>query len=232
MYYLNILAQTTQTPQPAGAAETTEIVPIDWIYEQITTLTWFQAVIAVAFGVVYLLYGWRIFKVLAVVSFGLLGMWGGMWVGRQVGGHELGGGLIGTGVLAVLSVPLIRYAVSILGAVAGAVITGGLWYAVELPETYIWAGGLVGAVAGGMISFIVFKAAVMLFTSMGGSVIMMSGLLALFYHYEENVNGGAVHVHELVYEHNWFLPVVVIVPTIIGLFVQHKLVKGAQNWQI
>ena len=60
-----------------------DIVPVDFIWEQISTLTWFQAVLAVSFGVVYLVYGWRIFKVLTVICFGLIGMFAGMMIGKN-----------------------------------------------------------------------------------------------------------------------------------------------------
>ena len=48
----------------AGTAATQivdkQIVPVDEIWKQITALSWLQAVLAVSFGVVYQLYGWRI----------------------------------------------------------------------------------------------------------------------------------------------------------------------------
>ena len=137
MNYLSILAEATETA--SGFREDVEIVPVDFIWEQITALTWLQAVIAISFGVVYLLYGWRIFRILVVISFGLFGMFLGIFVGRQLG-NEVWGGLVGLGLLAFVSVPLMKWAVCILGAIAGGILTGGLWYAFELPEMYIWAG--------------------------------------------------------------------------------------------
>lgn len=224
MYLLPILAQVSQPP--VEQAET-QIVPIDLIYEQITTLSWFQAVIAISFGVVYLLYGWRIFKVITIISFALLGLFGGMWIGGKLG-HASVGGIIGVCGLSILSIPLMRWAVSILGAAAGGLLTAGLWYAFELPEQYIWAGGLVGVVAGGMISFIIFKIAVMLFTSIAGSVIMAAGVLALLHQYPPTTE----RINELVHSYNWFLPAVLIAPTLVGVFLQNKLVKDSQDWQM
>jgi len=76
------------------------------------------------------------------------------FIGEQ---HQLIWGLIGLGLMAILSVPLMRWAVSILGAIAGAILASGIWYACELNEQYILAGAIIGIVAGDMISFIVFK---------------------------------------------------------------------------
>ena len=225
MYGLSILAQVPETTYQPPAVE--QIVPIDFIYEQITSLSWLQAVLAISFGVVYLLYGWRIFKALTVICFALLGLFAGMWAGEQFDNTFLGG-LVGLIALAVLSVPLMRWAVSILGAFAGGIATAGLWYAFGLPEQFIWAGGLVGFVAGGMISFIVFKIAVMLFSSLGGSAIMAIGFLALLHHYEPTTE----RVNELINTEKWFLPVALLLPTVIGIFMQNKFVKTSKDWDI
>jgi len=224
-----ILAQAAETV--STAEEQRQIVPIDWIYEQITTLSWLQAVIAISFGVVYLLYGWRIFKALAVISFALLGIYAGLWAGKQFG-NELWGGVIGAGVLAIVSVPLMRWAVSALGAVAGAVIAGGIWYGCGLPEQYIWAGAISGVIAGGMISFIVFKIAVMLFTSLAGGAITMTGVLSLIYHYEQTAIEPTNQINELLHTNTWFLPLALIIPTVFGIIVQNRLVKDAPKWEL
>ena len=234
MDLFNILADTTMT----NAVENdVEVVPVDFIWEQISTLSWFQAVLAISFGVVYMLYGWRIFKVLTVIAFGLLGMFAGMKIGRGAG-SEMWGGFFGLLILAILSVPLMKWCICILGAIAGGIITGGIWYAFELPELYMWAGAAVGAVAGGMISFIVFKAAVMLFTSLGGSALVVSGMLALLHLYElHNPPEGAepaaeTMVKSLIYNDQWFMPVALLAPTIIGLILQNKFIKKSSEWEI
>lgn len=231
---LFILAQAS-----SQTAKQTSVVPVDLIWEQITTLSWLQALIAVSFGAVYLFYGWRIFKVITVVCFGMLGLFAGMRVGESVSGTNsvLWGGIIGLACLAVISIPLMKWAVSILGAVAGGIVTSGMWYAVGLPQQFIWAGAVIGIIAGGMISFIVFKISVMLFTSLGGASLIIVGVLALLYRYElHQVNlhqdKKADFVWSLVYSHDWFLPVVLIFATFVGMLIQNKLVKGTSDWKL
>ena len=221
MNYLSILAQ-------AEAAGDFEVVPIDFIWEQITALTWLQAVLAISFGVVYLLYGWRIFKVLVTISFALIGLFLGIHFGEKAG-SEMWGGIIGVLIFAIVSVPLMKWCVCILGAVAGGILTGGLWYAFDLPQMYIWAGAAVGIVAGGMMSFIVFEAAVILFTSLGGSAITTIAVLALLYRYEISIDPLAMRIQDLVLNHNWFLPVALMVPTIIGIIMQRNLAKHSSK---
>jgi len=227
MEYLTILAQAT-----TNSANNIQYVPMDYFWKQITTLSWLQAVIAVSFGAVYLLYGWRIFKILVVICFALVGLFAGIKLGSQYTNMTVWGGLIGFCLLAAISVPLMRWAVSILGAIAGGILTGGIWYAAELPEKYILAGIIIGVVAGGMISFIVYKIAVMLFTSFGGSILIVTGMLSLFYHYENTLNPPTTNTNEMFYSHHWFLPACLLLPTIIGIIVQNKLIKGSKDWSV
>ena len=232
MDYITILAQAAKAAGPEAAEET--IVPIDLFWKQITSLGLLEALMFISFGAVCLIYGWRVFKILVVISFGLLGLLLGITVGNKISGEnsQLIGGLIGLGLMAVLSVPLMRWAVSILGAVAGGILTSGIWYSCGLTEKYIWAGALIGIIAGGMISFIIFKIAVILFSSLGGSGLMVTGILALLYLYEINYQQTTEKVEELIFTYKWFLPVTLIVPTLVGLLLQHKFVKGSKEWDL
>ncbi|MBN2456860.1 MAG: hypothetical protein JXB29_10075 [Sedimentisphaerales bacterium] len=230
MNCMTILAQAVDpaTEPPVPAEET--IVPIDEIWEHITSLNLIEALTFISFGVVCIFYGWRVFKVLVIISFAFLGLILGITIAGKVGGEnrEFFGALVGVVALGVLAVPLMRWAVSILGAIAGGLITSGIWYACGLNESYIWAGAITGIVAGGMISFIIFKIAVMLFSSLGGSVLMVVGTLALLYLYPATTED----VEQLFFNHKWFLPIALIVPTAIGILVQNKFIKGSKNWNI
>ena len=227
----NWLLLAAQVHRSASADVSLVRQVIDLLWEQITVLTWFQAVLAISFGVVYLLYGWRIFRVLVVICFGMIGMFLGMKAGERFG-NVPAGGLAGTAVFAFLAVPLMKWCVSFLGAAAGGLITSGIWYACRLPEQYIWAGAVIGIVAGGMISFILLKASVMLFTSLGGSLITLVGVLALLHEYEMNRPEPTHYIEDLIYLHPWFLPTVIIVPTLIGMFIQHKFIQHSSKWDI
>jgi len=227
---VTILAQAveaeSETPQPVEEA----FVPVELIWEYITSLNLVEAVTFISFGVVCLFYGWRVFKVLVMISFALLGLALGITITNKISGesNQLWGGLIGLVIMAVLSVPLMRWAVSILGAMAGGVLTSGAWYACGLAEKYIWAGAVIGMVAGGMISFIIFKIAVMLFSSLGGSGLIVVGALALLHLYPQT----AEQVEELVFAKKWFLPAALLLPTLTGILLQNKFVKGSKNWGI
>lgn len=227
---VTILAQAVETAGERPEAIEETIVPIDLIWEYITSLNVLEALTFISFGAVCLFYGWRIFKMLVIICFGLLGLFLGMMVSDKVSGdaNPVFGGLIGLVVLAVLSMPLVRWAVCVLGALAGGILTSGIWYACELTEKYIWAGALIGIVAGGMISFIIFRVAVMLFSSLGGGGLIVTGVLALLYLHPQATE----QVEELVFTQKWFLPVVLLVPTVVGVIIQNKSVKSSKEWSV
>lgn len=226
---ITILAQAAESS--AETAVETPLIPLDSVWEQITALSWLQAVIAISFGAVYLLYGWRIFRILVVICFAIVGLFAGIQIGSQFD-LKIVGGVTGLFLLAAVSVPLMRWAVSLLGAAAGGVLTAGIWYAFELPGKYILAGAVIGIVAGGMISFIVFKIAVMLFTSLGGGALIVAGVLALLHHYEGIQEPPTEIVKDMFFNQNWFMPVLLLAPTVFGIVIQNKFIKDSQNWKV
>ncbi|MDO8304020.1 MAG: hypothetical protein Q7T18_12355 [Sedimentisphaerales bacterium] len=223
MDFSTILAATANTAQNSQA----NAIDINLYWQQILTLHLRESLTLIAFGAVCIIYGWRIFTILVSICAGVIGMVLGMEVGKRVG-SEVWGGVIGLIVLASAAVPLLKWAVSVLAAIAGGIITGGIWYACGLPQQYLWAGALVGAVAGGMISFIVFKISVMLFTSLAGTAMALTGVLALLNLYEPTSKG----IQDIVLGHIWAVPAALIIPTIGFIVLQNKFVKGSSSWEV
>ncbi len=226
---LTILAAAAESTAQAEPVATDNLVPMAIIWSHITSLGLLEALTFMSFGAVCLLYGWRVFKVLVVISFAVLGLFLGLIINDELGvtGNPLLPILAGI-TLAAVSIPLMHWAVGILGAAAGGIATAGAWYACQFPEQYIWAGALVGVVAGGLISFIVFKISVMLFSSLGGSGLLIAGILALFFHYPNTTD----QVQNFFFNVPWFLPSVLMAPTAVGVYFQNKFVNDSQNWTV
>lgn len=215
----------------AAASESSEegVVPLDVMWKYVSSLGLVEAMTFIAFGSVCLFYGWRVFKILVTICFGLLGLTLGIWANDQlIGGNVIWLSLICTVFFAVLSIPFMRWGVTLLGALSGGILTAGVWLAAGLPDQYLWAGGLVGFIAGGMMSFIVFKVAVILFTSLGGSTLMVVGVLAILYRYI--LEGRGAEFEGFVFAHQWFLPALLLIPMGFGLFLQNKFSKTDQSW--
>ncbi len=227
---VTILAEAVEKVNETQRAAEEAVVPVELLWEYITSLNLLEALMFISFGAICLFYGWRVFKMLVVISFALLGLFFGVVAAEKISGenHRLIGGLVGMGLLGFLSLPLMRWAVSVLGAIAGGVATSAIWYACGLTETYIWAGALIGIVAGGMISFIIFRIAVMLFSSLAGSALLVVGVLAILYLYPETTE----QLQELVLTKKWFLPLLLLGPTAAGVFLQNKFVKRSHEWTV
>jgi hypothetical protein len=200
-------------------------LPINDIWNFIVHTSWLQAVVFVAFGMIYLIYGWRIFKVLVIINFAMLGLFGGMHLGQKLG-SPLWGGILGAIAMGVVSWPFMKYSVAVLGALAGAVVGGALWRTMTLPDPLIWCGALAGLVAGGFLAFSSFKVSIMLFTSLQGSMFVVIGMLALLAAYPEI----SAHISLAVYTNMFFLPLLLIVPTAAGIYFQQRLLKQEGEW--
>ncbi len=226
---MNSLVSVLQTIFFAEEAAPAQVEPFKVMWQHISTLDLVEALMFISFGVVCLFYGWRIFKILVTICFGLLGLAVGVWAnGQLIGGNVVWLALVFVVVFAIFSVPFMRWGVSLLGALSGGILTAGAWLAFGLPQDMLWAGGLVGLVAGGMISFIVFKSAVILFTSLGGSTLMVIGLLAVFYRYMVDTK----KLETFVFDYHWFLPLLILVPMMTGIILQYRFVKTAQDWSV
>ena len=209
----------TQQPPPPLAA----------MWEHISTLDVVEALTFISFGVVCLFYGWRIFKILVTICFSLLGLLIGIWANeRLIDGNVIWLAMICILFFALLSIPLMRWGVTLLGSVSGGILTAGATLALGLHEqSLLMAGALTGLVAGGMISFIVFKIAVILFTSLGGSALVVVGFLAVLHRHADPVK-----LESLASNCRWFLPAMVMVPMTIGIVLQYRFIKTAQDWSV
>ncbi len=222
-----MLAEAAKKTAESSSADG-QVVPIDLIWEHISSLTWYEAVLAACFGSVFMIYGKHVFKILVVIAFGLIGMMLGIHFGKMASPEmQLWGGVAGFIILAGVSMPMMKWGVSILGALAGGILTAGLWYATPFPQEYIWAGAIIGMVAGGMMSFIVLENSVMLFTALGGAIVVVIGLLALLNNYEKTLEPPTHYIQDWVNTKNWFLPALLILGTITGVIVQGKFIKAA-----
>jgi hypothetical protein len=200
-------------------------MPVDEFWQAVVKLGWLESIICIAFAAIYLMYGWRVFKVLVVLNCGLIGLFVGRILGTKLG-SPLWGALMGTTIISLLSLPFIKYSVAVLGALAGAVMGAAIWRVATLPEPLIWSGALAGLVAGGFLAFSSFKVSVMLFTSLQGSAFLAMGSLALLNDYPDF----SVPVATAVYNRVFLLPLLLIVPTIIGVIFQQMLLKREAKW--
>lgn len=222
----SILAEATSLPEPRAVEST--IVPVNNIWTHMETIRTPEALMFISFGLICMFYGWRIFKALTIMSFALIGLYIGSLLNQKMSWDNPIAPIVGALALGIASIPLMKWAVGILGALAGAVLTSCLWFAMKLPDDFLWAGALIGLVAGGMSSFIIFKLAIILFTSIGGTAMFVSGVLALLCKYPQTIE----KTRELFLGPRWFAPVILIVPVLFSVFWQNRFAKKSPEWTL
>lgn len=183
-----------------------------------------EAVVGILVGVVVLLYGWRVFKVLVILNAAAVGLVGG-WLLTGLAGMEswslvvaLACGLL----LGALAWPLMRHVTGLMAAVVGGTVGYFvyLWAidAAARPDLtpYAWAGALGGGMLFGLVAIVGFNQLVIVFTAFQGSLMAVAGTLALL------CRGEALRtrVHTVLNENPYVLQVAVIVPAAAGFFWQ------------
>jgi hypothetical protein len=172
-------------------------------------------------GIIFLLWGYPIFRYLIMFNFGVVGAYLGASLGKEAD-TALGGALIGGFLAAALAWPMMKWAVALTGAGIGLILGAAIWRASGQDPTYDWAGGLTGCVAFGMLSFIIFRGGIILYTSLQGGALLAVGMLALL----EKYSVGAT-VAEHLRSERFLFPTAIVVPAIIGLIFQHHMSGAA-----
>ena len=191
-------------------------------------LTWAQhmgaltAAMLVLAGVVYLLFGVYSYRALVTINAAVLGACIGALLGDHAG-NAVAGAMVGGFAAAAATWPLMKYAVAVMGGVFGLLLGASVWRACGLDAHYAWSGGLTGLVFFGLISFLLFRGSVMMYTSLQGAVMLVFGLLGLIYKYQDI----GPKVSEHLTQRHFLLPLCIFVPATLGLIWQQTQYPGA-----
>ena len=175
------------------------------------------AALMVLMGVIYLLFGFNIFKYLVVVNAAVIGGAVGAAIGEHTGG-ALPLAITCAFVLAVVTWPMMKWAVAIFGGICGAAIGVSLWHTCNLDPQFAWSGAGMGLIFFTMLSFVLFKSSVMTFMSLQGAAMLIFGVLALIFKYD----GLSPQVAHWFHLKPFLLPMMVFIPTVLGVVYQQK----------
>lgn len=213
-----------EAPGIAEKFQSIEMPTVDNIISTLQNMQAWLAFVLLVVGVIYLLLGWKAFKVLVVANCAVLGAAIGYSLGAKQGGNmPLFAGGAGGLLLAVLSWPLMKCAVSLMGALAGGMLGWAAWHYVasttgegELVK-YAWAGAALGVIALGLLGLVAQKFVVKAFTSLQGAAMGVAGALAIAM-MNESANE---ELTKLIRENHHILPLMVAVPALIGFTFQY-----------
>ena len=204
-------------------------ISIEDIWTHLDSVSWPQSIAAITIATVFLLYGWRLFRLLVTMNFIFLGMLAGRMVGGILG-SSMWGGILGCLSLGTFTYPFMKYCVSILGGLAGAVIGTALHRGLAGTNIFELAGSgaIAGLVAGAFLAFSSFKNTVMLFTSLQGALALLIGCLALL----KNETSLAPQLKQYLFDMPMVLPATLCVITLFGIYIQHKFLAVAGSWKM
>ena len=235
------LAQATATPAPAAAPGS-----VDNLFHAITSvfsradalahpgaivdalrpLSVVWAVVFLVVGLMCLFNGYKFHKAATVGLAALIGLFAGYTMGErlQIDTPYIIAGCLAV-LLAVVAMPLMKYAVAGLGGLAGAFIGGNTWSSVAMasghPDAvqHHWIGALMGLIILGMLAFVVFKLSVVLYTSVSGSTLAVMGAIALLLNLPDTTQAS---IARGLTSHAIIIPMLVLVPAVIGLILQQN----------
>lgn len=177
----------------------------------------FFAIALFVIGSLLVLFGYKAYKFIVVFNCIALGFWLGGILGQRAQIATVCA-VVGALLFGAISWPLMKYAVAVCGGLVGAVIGMLIWAYCEQPVEMAWAGGLIGLVVLGMLSFILFKTSVILFTCVQGSAMLVLGATALLMKYtswSSDINNNLVNKPAL-------MPILISSVAILGLLWQHQ----------
>ena len=174
-----------------------------------------MAALLVLLGIVYLLFGFQLFKVLVMLNAAAVGAALGFIAAEKTEVAFPLMVLCGF-VAAAMSWPMMKWAVAVMGAMFGAMLGATVWQTVGLEPAYAWSGALTGAVLFGLLSFIIFAGSVTLYMSLQGSAMLIFGVLGMVFKYEQI----APKVTTAMTMRPFILPMAVLIPAIIGMLFQ------------
>ena len=226
------LAQTSMPdPNAPGAFALPDIPTQNQVVDAVVNLSQgsFGAVMAMllfACGLVYMLQGWKIFKILVIANAAVLGALVGAYLGGMLRGANtwLYTGIAGCLLFAILAWPLMKYAVSLMGGLAGSFLGYSLWFyvshTINRPELmqYAWVGAVIGLITLGLLAFVVLKAVVIIITSCQGSLMTSAGIVALLMKYEPFREGLEMPLRE----NTHLVALLIGVPALIGIAFQYS----------
>lgn len=168
-------------------------------------------------------YKWHRWVVIALAF--LLGLGIGHILSQQMGKSIIVA--IALGVLfATVATPMLRWTVAIFGGLTGAFLGANAWTLTNAsPHDAQWAGACMGFIALALLSFVVFRLVVVLFTSIGGAAMIVLGGITLLM----QVPGWAPTVRNSLATNQHLIPLLVTAAALAGFVIQESRVRGSSS---
>lgn len=139
------------------------------------------ASVLLVLGIMCILNGYKWHKWVIIACALMAGIGLGHVLSKQMGESRVVIGALAL-LCAVVATPMLRIAVAVFAGLTGAFIGANAWTAFsEAPDSHL-AGAAIGFISLALISFILFRPTVVMFTSIGGAALAVLGGITLLLH--------------------------------------------------
>jgi hypothetical protein len=194
------------------------------LLQDLTTAEIFFPVALIIVGGLLMFFGFKAYKWIVLLNFLAIGWWLGSQLFLNTKAADKGAddlmivsSVAGAVLMGILAWPLLRWSVAACGGLVGFGIGMVVWAYCGQPVNMAWAGGLVGLAVLGMLSFVLFKTSVILFTSIEGAALFVFGACALLLRYAPWEKQVETSVNKPI-----LIPMVITTIAAISLFWQHQ----------
>lgn len=143
-----------------------------------------SAALLLILGVVFLLFGFTIYRALIALTAAILGAYLGFGLTEKMQNMSLIGLSVGAVVFGAVAWVWTNWIAAVIGAIIGGLLGSAIWQMAGLNPAFAWSGALTGAVFLGLLCFILFRVSVIIYTSLQGAVMLAFGVLGMAYRYD------------------------------------------------
>jgi hypothetical protein len=183
------------------------------------------AVVVMVVGGVSLMKGYRWHRLIVIILAAMLGLGIGYLVSQQVARSAVVA--ISMGLLfAAIASPMLKYTVAVFAGLAGAFLGANIWSIVQGAESGSpWPGAAMGFILLALSSFLIFRIAIILFTSLGGAAMLVIGAIGCLLHVDA-IQGP---VREHLAQHHLIVPLLVGTAALAGFILQESSTRGGDG---
>lgn len=188
----------------------------DGLVAPLASLHLIWAVVFIFIGALCLINGVRWHKTLVVLLASLGGVTLGMALGPRIGAHAAITGAAAATLIAIISLPMMRYTIALLSGLAGAFAGANIWTSITLDSSQHLFGAVIGLIVLGMLTFLMFRTSIITFTAILGALLLSIGVLSAMLKISAMHDG----LRDALAESPRILPILVGVIAVAGMVIQ------------
>ncbi|MFW5653841.1 MAG: DUF4203 domain-containing protein [Planctomycetota bacterium] len=171
--------------------------------------------IFVVCGLLSVFFGYRWHRWIVMLTAFIVGMAIGTALSAAVETQLIVATCVGV-VLAIIAWPLMKYAVTICGALIGGFVGAHVWTTLNQPPDAIWAGALTGFMMFGLLSFLIHRAIIVTMTCVAGAFVLIMGVITMLVH----VPAWELALRDAFSSNTVLIPLFVLTASVIGIVAQ------------